>query len=113
MNNYYLIAIILEGCRYSSDAAALIKKYKIPAKIVNITYAEKDKFKSDKISTFPQIYLARYDAKGTMLIGGYDDLNDVVTTFYKKKVNDNVDRFMKKYNWSKKGTLRLIELINF
>jgi glutaredoxin-related protein len=112
MNNYYLIAIILKGCGYSDDAVSLIKNYNIPAKIVNITYAEKDKFKSDKISTFPQIYLARNDAKGTLLIGGYHDLYDVVTTFYKKKVNNNIDIFMKKYNWSRKGTLRLIELIN-
>jgi glutaredoxin len=112
MSNYYLLAVLLENCGYSTDALQLIQKYSIPHQIINVSYNEIEKYKTNKIKTFPQIYLARNDAKGTLLLGGYDDLNAAINTFIKKPINENVNNFMKKYNWSKKGTLRLIQLFN-
>lgn len=107
---YYLKAIILENCSYSTAAKQLIENHKIPAEIINITWAEKDKYVTEYIDTFPQIYLAK--KTGTQLLGGYTDLKEFIDTFKNQPINNNVDNFMKKYNWSRKGTLRMIQLIN-
>lgn len=73
----------------------------------------KDIYKSEYIATFPQIYLNKYNTKGNLLLGGYDDLNNFIITFRGNKLNDrDIDIFMNKYNWSKKATLRMIQLIN-
>lgn len=113
MSNYHIYAIILKGCHYSSNAYDLIKNHKIPADIVHINQNEKYKFKSRYYSTFPQIYLNKIGHKGNLLLGGYSDLNNFIKTFKNKELNNNhVEKFMNNYKWSKKATLRFIELIN-
>ena len=111
--NYHLKAIILKDCPYSTLADSLIKNHKIPAEIININWNNKDKYITNEIDTFPQIYLTKKNSKGTQLLGGYTDLKYFFDTFKNQPINNNVDEFMKKYNWSRKGTLRLIQLINF
>ena len=112
MSDYYLKAVLLEGCPYSIAAKDLLAVNKIPVKITNVNQTNKNQFKTNIISTFPQIYLCKYNNNGTQLLGGYDDLNDFISKF-KGKYNENlIHEFMGKYSWSKKATLRMIQLIN-
>jgi hypothetical protein len=112
MNNYYLKIIILQNCSYSIAANKLIQLHKIPVDITTITRDNIDKYVTNKIDTFPQIYLARKNHNGVLLLGGHSDLKSFIDTFKNQINNDDVERFIKKYNWSKKATLRLIQLIN-
>lgn len=112
MSDYYLKAILLEGCPYSNAANDLIKINNIPSDIITVNNINKNQFKTNLINTFPQIYLCKSNNKGTQLLGGYDDLNDFISKF-KGKYNENlIHEFMGKYSWSKKATLRMIQLIN-
>ncbi len=112
MSNYYLKAILLDGCPYSIAAKDLLAVNNIPAEIVNVNSANKNQFKTNTISTFPQLYLCKTGNNGTQLLGGYDDLAEFISNF-KGKYNDNlIANFMEKYSWSKKATLRMIQLIN-
>jgi len=114
VDDYYLHLVLLEDCPYSNSAADLINNYNIKNVEINrISRVDIDKFKTDLIKTYPQVYLKRRSKKGSMLLGGYDNLKNFFDKFYKTQLDDsNVDNFMKKSNWSKKSTLRLIELIN-
>lgn len=68
MSNYYFNAIILENCPFSNNALALLKEYKkITTKITNINSQNKENYKSDQISTFPQIYLKKKNSTGSLL----------------------------------------------
>lgn len=112
MNDYYLKAILLEGCPYSIAAKDLLATNNIPVKMINIDNVNKNLFKTNVINTFPQIYLCKSNNNGTQLLGGYDDLSEFIRNF-KGKYNDKlVNDFMVKYSWSKKATLRMIQLIN-
>ncbi len=113
MNNYFLKMILLEGCKYSIAAHDLTKIHQTPCQITWITQSEKELYKNDKIQTFPQIYLNRFNTKGNLLLGGYDDLKLFYDTFKGVKLLDsNINEFMQKSKWSKKSTLRLVQLIN-
>jgi hypothetical protein len=113
MEKYYLKAIILQGCPYSNNAVKLLKEHKIISDIEYITYNNKELYKTDKIQTFPQIYLKKYNSNQHLLLGGHDDLSNFISTFLSQKLTAiNLDTFNRKYNWSKKATLRLIQLIN-
>jgi glutaredoxin len=114
MNNYYLYAIILEGCPYSKKAEELLNSYNnLEKNIITISYSDKEKYKTNEINTFPQIYLKKKNSNGNLLLGGYSDLKDFYNNFYKKTYSENnVSNFINNKNWSKKAVLRLIELIN-
>jgi len=110
---YYFKCIFLDGCSYCIKANQLLSKYNIKYTFETVNYEESHKFITDKISTFPQIYLIKEGSKGSLLIGGYDNLNELFTLFYKKKYDsDNVTLIMNKYGYSKKIVLRLIQLLN-
>jgi len=111
---YFIYAIILENCPYSEAALELLTKENINFKSLKITFLEKEKYKTDSISTFPQIYLKKSRNNDTLLLGGYTDLKNFMDTFINKKYDEkNVEEFQKKYNlWNKHSVLRLIELIN-
>jgi glutaredoxin len=112
MNNYYLKVILLEGCPYSIAAKDLLADNNIPVEIINVNSTNKNQFKTNTIATFPQIYLSKTGNNGTQLLGGYDDLSEFIRNF-KGKYNENlIGDFMKKHSWSKKATLRMIQLIN-
>jgi glutaredoxin len=115
MSKYYLHAVVLEGCPYSNNAVKLLNNYNnIKKNITTIQYNEKEKFKTNEINTFPQIYLKKNNSNGNLLLGGYSELKDFVDNFQNKKYDENsLNNFINKNNkWSKKATLRLIELIN-
>ena len=57
--------------------------------------------------------MEREDRKGSLLLGGHDELKNSIDLFLHNKYNVNhVKEFMDKNKWSKKATLRLIQLIN-
>jgi glutaredoxin len=104
---------MLENCPYSIAANDLLKQHNVPSKMKWITQNEKHNYVTDMISTYPQIYLKKYNSNQHLLLGGYDDLASFMTNFLSQKLTDtNIDTFNRKYNWSKKATLRLIQLIN-
>jgi len=111
--NYYIKAILLEGCGYSSRAKELLERNNIKCEIINISSTEKDKYKTDKIDTFPQIYLCKYNTVGNLLLGGCSDLEDFISNFKGNTYDDDkINKFINNYGWIKKVTLRLIQLIN-
>ena len=113
MSDYYIKTILLDGCTYSIAANDLLKTHNIKSIIINVNTSNKNEYKTVLISTFPQIYLCKNNNKGTQLLGGYDDLFYVISEFKGKKLNeDKIQQTMKKYKWSKKAILRLIQLIN-
>ena len=113
MLDYYLNLILLEGCPYSEAAFKTVKNLNIKNKYVWVNSKNKESYKTNSISTFPQIYLMKEDRLGSVLIGGNSDLQNIIGTFYKKKLDDKlVKEYDKKYDWSHKATLRIIELIN-
>lgn len=115
MSDYYLYSVILKNCPYSMAAYNLLKTdSKIKKKFLFVDNYNKEKYKTDMISTFPQIYLKRYNKNGSLLIGGYSDLKILFNLFYKKKYSDNdVEKFITDNSkWSKKSLLRFIQLIN-
>jgi glutaredoxin len=111
---YYLKLISLEGCPYSNAANDFVKNNKIESEITSISHSEKDKYKSDKIKTFPQIYLNKKNSSGSVLIGGYDNLISYYESIQSnKKSFDYVIKKIKKdnKNLSEKSILRLIQLL--
>jgi len=111
---YYLFVVVLENCPFSEGAVELLKKNKTNFKSLKITSSDKDKYKTDEISTFPQIYLKKTRNNDTLLLGGFSDLKIFFENFINKKYDENkVNEFKKKYLlWNKHAVLRLIELIN-
>ena len=113
MNDYYIKAVLLDGCPYSIAAKDLLATHNIHSNVINVNNKNKNEFKTNLINTFPQIYLCKTGDNGTQLLGGYDDLFDFISNFKGKKYDEqNINNFMKKYSWSKKATLRMIQHIN-
>jgi hypothetical protein len=118
MSNYYLYAVILKNCPYSTAGHELINSFNhIEKKFSIIQAREKDKYKTEYINTFPQIYLKRHNTNGTQLIGGYSEFKSIVETFYHNTDNLNIENkvndFLKENSsWNKKSFLRLIELLH-
>jgi glutaredoxin len=113
MNNYYLQTVILENCPYGNATLRLFEQHNIKTQIITVTQNNKDNYKTENIQTFPQIYLKKNNSKGSLLLGGYDELVSFIDKFklqsYSKK---NIDEFIDTKKWSRKATLRLIELLN-
>ena len=113
MSNYCIKAILLQNCGYSNLAKKILLDNNIKSNIIEINYEDKEKYKTNQINTYPQIYLIKKNSNGNLLLGGCTDLQNVINTFKNKKYDINkVNEFKNKYNWSKKAILRLIELIN-
>lgn len=109
---YYLQLISLKGCPYSKAAESLLKSNNIKHEIISVNNDEKDKFKTDKIKTFPQIYLKKQNSTGSVLIGGYD----TIKKYHDEANSKNLDKLKKEIkakseNISDKSVLRLIELL--
>jgi len=114
-SNYYLQCIILKNCPFSEAAYALLNNYQhIKPDYIFINHTDKEKYKTENINTFPQIYLKKNNSNGTQLIGGYTEIKNIFDIFYNNYDKLLRENFKKKYNikWSDKSLLRLIELIN-
>lgn len=110
--NYYLSINSLIGCPYSIEIENLLEKNNIPHEINKITSEQKNLFKNENISTFPQIYFKKYNSNGSILLGGNSDFKEILNL--KSKKLDNTLQFLSnKYpNLNKKTKLRIIQLIN-
>ena len=110
---YYITVVCLNNCRYSESAKELLKKKGIKSKIIQVQYNDKDKYKSNAISTFPQVYLKKENSKGSLLLGGYSDLKKALTITQGKNINNVTKKFQKAFpEWSKKAIYRFVEIIN-
>ena len=77
MTKYYLKLILLDKCPYSMAAYKFVKSKNIPYKKIIVSQTLKNLYKTDKIGTFPQIYINKINTIGNILIGGYTDLLDI------------------------------------
>ena len=95
-NNIFLI-----GCPYSENAKSLVENYNINHKIIKVTHENKDHYKKNKMSTFPQIFLTRSINRRqvTFKIGGYTDLEQYLIATSNIKNNrlnlDVINYFMR------------------
>jgi glutaredoxin len=108
---YYLYIITLENCPYSIAALDLLNSLNIKYKHLIVNQTNKEKYKTEEINTFPQIYLLKNGTK--LLLGGYSDLDEFINLFIKQKYNNKtILKFQQKYKlWNKKLILRLLEII--
>jgi len=111
---YYLFIVVLENCPYSISAIELLNSFKIKYKILNVKRTDKEKYKTNEIDTYPQIYLKKTPSNDSLLLGGYSNLKEFIDTFINKEYNEkNITIFNKKYLWNKKAILRLIEILHY
>ena len=115
---YYFKLVSLEGCPYSMASEDLFVNNKIKHELVKVKYNDKMKYKTDSINTFPQIYLKKKYSKGSLLVGGYDDIKE-----YFDLINNSInqdDKTIKKFkelldkkieNISDKSVLRIAQLL--
>uniref|UniRef100_A0A6C0J5M9 Glutaredoxin domain-containing protein n=1 Tax=viral metagenome TaxID=1070528 RepID=A0A6C0J5M9_9ZZZZ len=101
----------LINCPYSEAALSFLKSKNIKSKIVKVEQANKEEYKNDKISTFPQIYFVH--KKNTHLLGGYNDIIDINNKIFKINIDTSLQYLNKKYaKLTHKNKLRLIKMIN-
>jgi nucleoside-diphosphate-sugar epimerase len=81
------MAILLNKCHDSTSAYNLLNANKIPCQFIHIDNNDANKFKSELISTFPQIYLKHREKKDNLLLGGYSDLNNFIQNFKNQKLD--------------------------
>ena len=103
-----LKAIILENCPYSMALVELLENNEIPYTKIIVKHINKEKYKTPKISTFPQLYL------GNDLIGGYDTSKEIFDKINNSPKNVDLDTLKKElniyFNNNNKKILRLIKL---
>ena len=97
---YYLFVVILENCPYSMYAINLLDTLKIKYKYLIVKINEKEKYKTEEINTFPQIYLKKEITNDSHLLGGFNDLEYFIKTFINQKYNKkNILIFKNKYKY--------------
>lgn len=107
---YYIDLYYLNNCPYSERAKQLLDFKNVNYNIIKIDQSDKEKYKNNKISTFPQIYLKKENSKGSVLLGGFDNIN-LISNSINEKLESSVNNIRKlNKNLSKKASLRLIEL---
>jgi glutaredoxin len=105
---YKLKVIVLEHCPYSIAAVELLNNYNIKFQKILVKQNNKEKFKTNEISTFPQIYMINKNEK--LLLGGYSDLEEIINIINKSKNLDKIkDELKEKYS-NNKIILRIIEI---
>lgn len=112
-SKYYIYAVLLENCPYSMAAKEILTNKNIPHELIIVNQSNKNKYKTDDIQTFPQLYLKKNNYNGTLLIGGYSDIKNIMTKFESIPYNqDLVNEYCNKKKISKRGLLNIIKLIN-
>ena len=84
----------------------------IPIIYIEINDSEKTKYKTDEISTFPQVYLVKKNTIGELLVGGCDDTKKIIEVISSNKKINKINMLISQLypSWSEKAKLRLIEL---
>lgn len=107
---YYLKVNSLENCPFSLEIEDIFKNKKFHYIIHKIKRSEKELYKNDDIKTFPQIYLEKYNSKGSILLGGNSDIKEIINNNH-KSLEDQINILNKKYKHiNNKTKLRIIEL---
>lgn len=110
---YYIKAIVLENCPYGQALVSLLDKNKIQHEITWVNHNNKENYKTSEINTFPQVYLNKKNNNGSLLLGGYNDFKNIFDSFHNKDYNSSdIAKYSQKYSFSKKTTLRLVQLVN-
>tara|TARA_B100001123_G_scaffold304762_1_gene340347 strand:+ start:1426 stop:1770 length:345 start_codon:yes stop_codon:yes gene_type:complete len=105
--------ISLNQCPYSMAAEDLINNIKntenskINVNIINVSQEAKSKYQKGEIKTFPQIYY------NDILIGGYDDFNEIYLKVKGTKSLDEMIEILDKKTKmiERKDKLRLIKFL--
>lgn len=109
---YFLEFISLKGCPYCMETKKFLDKNKIKYNIVEIDHNNKEKYKTNQIQTFPQIYLKKKNKIGSLLLGGYSNLIEAFNIIKEKDCDTIIKKFQDKFpNWSKKAIIRLIFIL--
>ena len=107
---YSLKAIVLEGCPYCNKLKVLLNSNNINTEYITIPWNEKYKYKTEKISTFPQVYMVK-NGEPDILIGGYSNVKTIINLIKEKDFDTIKKKISSKYYFtSNKNKLRLIEL---
>jgi glutaredoxin len=104
---YKLKVIVLENCPYSIAAVELLNNYNIKFQKILVKQNNKEKFKTNEISTFPQIYMINNNEQ--LLLGGYSDLEEIINIIKSKNLYKIKDELKEKYS-NNKIILRIIEI---
>lgn len=109
---YYLDIVYLEGCPHSKAARNLVESNNIKHNLITVSHYDKDKYKTSLISTFPQIYLKKNNNKGSLLLGGNSDLQQIHNIIKNNKDPKETRINLIKYNKNinNKLSLRILEL---
>ena len=108
---YKLKIIVLENCPYSIAAYELLTNYNISFEKIIVNQNNKEKYKTDKISTFPQIYILN---NKDILLGGYSDIEEIFDII---NSSNNLDKIKEKLNikypkYNNKIILRIIQIFS-
>ena len=109
---YSLKALVLEGCPYCENLEKLLIEYKIPTEYIKTNYENKNEFKMKyNIQTFPQVYLVKNKDDKGILIGGYNDVKEIID-YIKNNNYDKIKEYIKNkyYFINNKKMLRLIQV---
>ncbi len=112
---YSLKIIILKDCFYSDKLIKIINKKhlnNIVTEYITVTFDNINKYKTDEIHTYPQVYMVRENKEGQLLVGGYDIMNqiiNIINTYNYDTINTKLSTILP--TWSDKAKLRLIQLI--
>jgi glutaredoxin len=108
-----LKVIVLENCPYSMAAIELLNNNKIKFNKIIVNNNTKHEYKTDKISTFPQIYMINNDEE--ILLGGYSDIEEIIDIINSStKLNIIKQKIKTKYSYiNNKQILRIIEIFTF
>jgi glutaredoxin-related protein len=99
---YYLYIILREECPYSKNLVKLLKEYKIDFDSITVSIEDKEKYKTDLIKTFPQVYLKSLSNNDSILIGGFDITKELIENIKNDKKFDILTK-----NFSDKIKLKL------
>ena len=103
---FKLKLISLDGCPYSMAAKSFLDDLNIKYDLVKVYQENKEKFKTNEIKTFPQVYL------NNVLLGGFDDLKEIYDTLSSKTELDEMIEYLNikyKSKMTRKNKLRIIE----
>jgi hypothetical protein len=106
-NAHKLESIILKGCPYSEALVSLLKAHHIKHNMIKVDTNTKNKYKTDIIDTFPQLYIIIRGRK--LLIGGYNDVKNIINIINEYRHNlPEIKKHINLPNFKDKDLLRLI-----
>jgi len=109
---YYLYIILRQDCPYSQNLVKILKTNKIDFESITVSIQEKEKYKTDLIKTFPQVYLKSLSSNDSILIGGHDIVKDLIEYIDNDKFYTLTQNLPKKIQLKLKLILKGHKIIN-